>query len=67
MTLLKEVIIELEQTGTLPIKHKPHKLSGNYSDIWEAHIKSDWLLMWKIYPDNKEIWLIRSGTHSDLF
>lgn len=67
MELLRTAIMELEKTGTLPVNNKPHKLSGNYNDIWEAHLKPDWLLLWKVYPENKEVWLIRSGTHSDLF
>jgi mRNA interferase YafQ len=67
MELLKKAIMELEKTGTLHVNNKPHKLSGNYDDIWEAHLKPDWLLLWKVYPENNEVWLIRSGTHSDLF
>ena len=67
MELLKGAIIELEKTGTLPIKNQPHKLSGNYNDIWEAHLKPDWLILWKVNPGSNEVWLIRSGTHSDLF
>lgn len=67
MELLRKAIIELERTGTLPVNNKPHKLSGNYNDIWEAHLKPDWLVLWKVYHENNEVWLIRSGTHSDLF
>ena len=58
MELLKGAIIELEKTGTLPIKNKPHKLSGNYNDIWEAHLKPDWLIFWNGYPEKSEFWLI---------
>ncbi|MBS3742511.1 MAG: type II toxin-antitoxin system YafQ family toxin, partial [Candidatus Cloacimonetes bacterium] len=43
LELLKEAIRSLEQSGTLPKKNKPHKLAGNYSGYWEAHLKSDWL------------------------
>lgn len=67
MNLLKECILNLEVDGELSEKFKPHKLSGNYQDYWEAHIKSDWLILWKIYPEEKEIWLTRTGTHADLF
>jgi len=48
-------------------KNKPHKLAGNYTGYWEAHLKPDWLIIWKTYPDDQEVWLTRSGTHSDLF
>lgn len=65
--LLKEVIIELEKFGKLHSKNKPHILSGNYANHWECHIKPDWLLLWSQDDDIKEIVLLRTGTHSDLF
>ena len=67
MDLLKNAIKALEKTGNLPAENKPHKLTGEYNGYWEAHLKPDWLIIWKIYPDNAEIWLTRTGTHSDLF
>ena len=42
---LKEVMSLLAKDGILPAKYKPHKLSGNYSNCWECHIKPDWLLI----------------------
>jgi mRNA interferase YafQ len=65
--LLKEVLGELMTKGKLYIKFKPHKLSGNYSGHWECHIKPDWLLIWLQDDVNREITLVRTGTHSDLF
>jgi len=67
LELLKEVIKKLEHSGTLPEINKSHKLAGNYKGYWEARIKSDWLIIWKIYHSDKEVWLTRTGTHSDLF
>ena len=66
MTLIKGVISKLEETGFLPSNYSPHKLSGNYSGYLEAHIQPDWLIIWKFKIEN-EIWLTRTGTHSDLF
>jgi mRNA interferase YafQ len=66
MVLLKNAIEKLEESGELAA-NKPHKLAGEYSGYWEAHIKSDWLIIWKIFFDDNEIWLTRTGTHSDLF
>lgn len=61
-------VFELLETGVkLPINLKAHKLSGNYSDCWECHIKSDWLLIWRQNEQNNTIELVRTGTHSDLF
>ncbi len=64
---LKAVIEILETTGNLPQKYHPHTLSGNYSKHWECHIKPDWLLIWLHDEKAKEITLVRTGTHSDLF
>ena len=67
MSVLKINILELERNGVLDISKRPHKLSGKYNGYWEAHIKNDWLLIWKIFEEEKEIWLTRTGTHADLF
>ena len=47
MSLLRQAITMLSETGTLPPKYKPHKLTGNYKDCWECHLRPDWLLVWK--------------------
>ena len=67
MSLLSEVVSILAQTGTLPAKYKPHKLSGKYAGCWECHIRPDWLLVWQ--QNDKELVLLftNTGTHSDLF
>lgn len=52
----------------IPQKMKPHKLSGNYKDCWECHIQPDLLIIWEQQEEpEKEIYLIRLGSHSDLF
>ena len=67
MEFLKKAILLFEEEGTLTDKYKPHKLSGEYVGYWEAHLKPDWLIIWKVFLKKKEIWLTRTGTHSDLF
>lgn len=67
MDLLKNVIKKLEEMGLPSDEHKPHKLSGELTGYWEAHLKPDWLIIWKTYLEDNEIWLTRTGTHSDLF
>ncbi|MBE6325456.1 MAG: type II toxin-antitoxin system YafQ family toxin [Bacteroidales bacterium] len=52
-------------TGTVPLTHRPHILSGDYDGIWECHIKADWLLLWIV--TDKTVTILRTGTHSDLF
>ncbi|MEO8512327.1 MAG: type II toxin-antitoxin system YafQ family toxin [Ignavibacteria bacterium] len=49
----------------LEIKHRDHKLSGNFLNRRECHIEPDWLLIYKI--DGDYIIFERTGTHSDLF
>lgn len=67
--LLVSFLANLEKNGAEGIeqKHKPHKLSGNYKDNWEAHIKPDLLIIWFEITENSEIILLRTGSHSDLF
>jgi mRNA interferase YafQ len=64
---IEEVFQIFKNEGKLPEKYLSHKLSGNYINCWECHIRPDWLLIWEIDETNKEIKLVRTGTHSDLF
>jgi mRNA interferase YafQ len=65
--LLNNIIRALAETGTVPVNHKPHILSGKLVGYWECHVKTDWLLIWLKNEDQKTITLIGTGTHSDLF
>jgi mRNA interferase YafQ len=67
LSKLEEVVSILEQTGTLPQKYRPHKLSGDYQNCWECHIKGDWLLIWLQNDHELTLLFINTGTHSDLF
>jgi mRNA interferase YafQ len=64
-----EAIKLLSENGykAIPVKMKPHTLSGNYTGYWECHVKPDLLLIWKQIEDEKNISLTRVGNHSDLF
>ncbi len=62
---LANIISELQHNQPLPPKNKNHKLKGNYIDCWECHIEPDWLLIYKLTPE--ELILVRTGSHSDLF
>jgi mRNA interferase YafQ len=67
LSLLQIVIDLLLVDGKLPNQYKPHKLSGNYKDCWECHIKPGWLLVWKQNDTELILLLLDTGTHSDLF
>ena len=67
LTELAKAINILCEEGTLPQNYRPHKLSGNYADCWECHIKPDWLLVWEQDEDKLIMLMIDTGTHSDIF
>ena len=55
----------LAEEGSLPTAYRPHKLSGEWRGVWECHVEPDWLLIYAV--TDKELLLIRTGTHADLF
>jgi mRNA interferase YafQ len=65
--LLKEVIILLAQKSVLDEKYKDHKLTGNFKDLRECHVKPDLLLIYKINDDILELALVQVGNHNSLF
>lgn len=53
-------------------EYRAHLLepTKEYLNCWECHISgrnSDWLLIYKFYPDENLVSFIRTGTHSDVF
>ena len=64
---LDEVISILAKQEKLPLKYKNHKLKGKYSNSYECHIESDWLLIYKINNERLMLILFRTGSHSQLF
>ncbi len=62
---LKEIVCLLIEEKSLPVRNKDHKLGGNFNECRECHIEPDWLLIYKI--EAKNIFFVRTGTHSDLF
>lgn len=64
---LFDAIVLLQQTGTLPPQYRPHKLTGNYAGLWEAHIKPDWLLIRAQNDEVLTLIMTNTGTHADLF
>ena len=65
--LLFEVVDKLSDGETLEPKYKDHKLSGEYDGMRECHIEPDFLLIYKIVEKDIILFLVRVGTHSDLF
>ncbi len=62
---LFDLVSRLAEGEHLERKHNDHALAGDFSDRRECHIEPDWLLIYRL--TEKELILIRTGTHSDLF
>lgn len=67
LTPLNEVVEKLANQEKLEPKYRDHALGGDYNDFRECHIKPDWILIYSIDDEELELFLFRTGTHSDLF
>ncbi len=67
LNLLIEVVNKLASKQELPVKNWDHELSGDYSGFRECHIAPDWLLIYRVVDEDLVLYLMRTGTHSDLF
>lgn len=65
MEPLLTVINTLKIPAPLPPQNKDHPLSGNWAGHQECHISPDWVLIYRV--DGNELYLVRTGTHADLF
>jgi mRNA interferase YafQ len=65
MANLRELIELLAAGGPLPARYKDHSLGGEWRHFRDCHIEPDWLLIYKV--DGDDLYLVRTGTHSDLF
>ncbi len=61
------VVEKLANDVELPPQQRDHELSGNYAGFRECHIEPDWLLIYKKSNAELLLYLIRTGSHSDLF
>jgi mRNA interferase YafQ len=67
MSKFKTITELLELGQPLPYHNRDHELTGNWKGYRECHITPDWLLVYRVYEDEKTIELARMGSHSDLF
>ena len=61
------VIEWLSNDEKLDTKYRDHDLSGNYEGFRECHIEPDWLLIYRKNSEQIILYLLRTGSHSDLF
>lgn len=64
---LQEAVNTLANQQNLNEKYRDHNLSGDYQGFRECHIEPDWLLVYRVDNGELELFLFRTGTHSDLF
>lgn len=64
---LEAVVEMLANQVPLDAKYRDHALTGNYSEFRECHIEPDWLLIYRQEINALELFLFRTGSHSDLF
>ncbi|MFI3141264.1 MAG: type II toxin-antitoxin system YafQ family toxin [Clostridia bacterium] len=64
---LENIINLLSQNQPLPESNKDHALIGNYKGCRECHIEPDWLLVYEVNDQELVLYLLRTGSHSDLF
>lgn len=66
--LLKKLIDDhLCITGGVQDEYFPHPLKGNWRPCYECGIQPDFLLIWDVDYTSHEVFLIRCGSHSELF
>ena len=63
---LLEVFRMLANEEKLPKELRVHKLTGQYKNCMECHIDGDFLLIW-LDEDSEFIYILRLGSHSELF
>ncbi len=64
---LRAVVNALANGETLGSRYRDHDLAGEHAGFRECHVRPDWLLVYRVEQEELELFLFRTGTHSDLF
>jgi len=64
---LESIVDMLKRGEVLPAKYRNHSLLGQFSGTFECHIEPNWLLIYEKRDDILFLYLIRTGSPSDLF
>ncbi|MFZ4682755.1 MAG: type II toxin-antitoxin system YafQ family toxin [Terrimicrobiaceae bacterium] len=62
---LKDVVRRIANDERLEDRHRDHALIGPWRGSRDCHIEPDWLLIYRTV--DADLYLERSGSHSDLF
>ncbi|CAG9183800.1 mRNA interferase toxin YafQ [Cupriavidus laharis] len=60
-----EVVTALANDEPLSARHKDHRLTGEWKDFRDCHVKPDLVLIYRV-PDDETLQLVRLGSHSEL-
>ncbi|WRC92163.1 type II toxin-antitoxin system YafQ family toxin [Helicobacter pylori] len=67
LKLLYKVIGNLAKEQPLEPKYKDHPLKGALKDFRECHLQPDLLLVYQIKKPKNTLFLVRLGSHNELF
>lgn len=67
LCLLSSIIYNIEHEICLDLKWRDHVLTGEWKSHRELHVENDWLLIYKLIPNDKTVIFVRTGSHADLF
>lgn len=69
LSKLTEIVNKLANDEKLDLKNRDNSLVNNlrFQNCRECHIEPDWLLVYKKKYDELILFLIETGSHSDLF
>ena len=65
LSKLRELMLLLAAGTPLPARYKDHPLTGEWRHYRDCHLEPDWLMIYKVA--GQDVYLVRTGTHSDLF
>lgn len=64
---LKTLMRQLVDQQPLERRYHDHALTGSLRGHRDCHIEPDWILIYRIDSDVREITFVRTGSHADLF
>ncbi len=67
MARVVAVVDALRHRRPLAGRHRDHALSGDWQGWRDCHVEPDWVLIYRVDEQARELILARTGTHADLF
>lgn len=64
---LEVVLHQLQKEISLEPKYRLHKLQGKFTGCYECHVQPDIVLIFEVDYSEGMLYLLRIGSHSELF